>query len=99
MLELEVTLFGTNAGRYCTTGFSWSSALVGVAIFFVPGFIFTVLVPLALSILATRLYPWPDIDDPDVRFWFLVGTIALPIFVAVIVLLIVPADASCAGRL
>jgi len=61
--------------------------------------VFTVVVPLALSIWATRANPWPDVDDPDVRFWFVVCAIALPIFVAAMVLLVVPADPRCDGGL
>ena len=98
ILEFEVAFFCTNAGRYCTSSFSWSSALVGLVIF-VPGFIFTVLLPLGLSIWATRAHPWPDVDDPDIRFWFIACAIALPIVVALIVLLVVPADPSCDGGL
>ena len=98
ILEFEAAFFGTGTGRYCTTSFSWYSAALGLLVLFVPGFIFTVLVPLAASILATRAYPWPDVDDPDVRFWFVVTAIALPILVAFFVLLVVPADPACAAR-
>lgn len=95
LIELEAAFFGTNGGRACSVGFSWSGALVGLAYAFVLGFIVTIALPLVLIIFATRDWPYPDVRDPDVRFWYCVCAIGLPILVVILVLIGVHPDPKC----